>query len=263
MTAAGRARRASWRRGTPALLLVAAGIGVWEAAIRLFHVPDYLLPAPSAVAADFGGDGRLLLDNSLVTLREMLLGFALAVAAGLLLAVALHLSGTLRRALYPLLIGSQTIPVVVLAPVLVILLGFDLAPKLAIVALVCFFPIVVNTVDGLRSVDPELVRMMRTLDGSRWAILKRVELPWALPLAFSGMRVAATYAAIGAVFGEWAGSSAGLGYLMLQATPNLDTPRIFAAIVILTALSLGLFLLIRTVERRVAGWAERPAATQP
>jgi putative hydroxymethylpyrimidine transport system permease protein len=193
----------------------------------------------------------------------MLLGFALAVAAGLLLAVALHLSGTLRRALYPLLISSQTIPVVVLAPVLVILLGFDLAPKLAIVALVCFFPIVVNTVDGLRSVDPELVRMMRTLDGSRWAILKRVELPWALPLAFSGMRVAATYAAIGAVFGEWAGSSAGLGYLMLQATPNLDTPRIFAAIVILTALSLGLFLLIRLVERRVVGWAVRPAATQP
>ena len=258
MSAAGRRRRGSWRRGAPALLLVVAGIGVWEAAIRLFHVPDYLLPAPSAVAADFGADGRLLLDNSLVTLKEMLLGFALAVAAGLLLAVALHLSGTLRRALYPLLIGSQTIPVVVLAPVLVILLGFDLAPKLAIVALVCFFPIVVNTVGGLRSVDPELIRMMRTLDGSRWAILKRVELPWALPLAFSGMRVAATYAAIGAVFGEWAGSSAGLGYLMLQATPNLDTPRIFAAIVILTALSLGLFLLVQLAERLLVPWA--PAA---
>jgi putative hydroxymethylpyrimidine transport system permease protein len=255
-------RRATRRQGGPALLLVIVGIGVWEAAIRLFRVPDYLLPAPSAIVADFGVDGRLLLDNSLVTLTEMALGFALAVAAGLVLAVGLHLSGTLRRALYPLLIGSQTIPVVVLAPILVILLGFDLAPKLAIVALVCFFPIVVNTVDGLRSVDPELVRMMRTLDGTRWAILKRVELPWALPLAFSGMRVAATYAAIGAVFGEWAGSSSGLGYLMLQATPNLDTPRIFAAIVILTALSLGLFLLIRALERLLVPWAP-PAATQP
>jgi putative hydroxymethylpyrimidine transport system permease protein len=262
MTAGSRPRRAGRWRGVPALLLVVAGLGLWEAAIRLFRVPDYLLPAPSAIVADFGADGRLLLDNALVTLEEMALGLALAVAAGLLLAVALHLSGTLRRAVYPLLIGSQTVPVVVLAPILVILLGFDLAPKLAIVALVCFFPIVVNTVDGLRSVDPELVRMMRTLDGSRWAILKRVELPWALPLAFSGMRVAATYAAIGAVFGEWAGSSAGLGYLMLQATPNLDTPRIFAAIVILTVLSLALFLLIRALERLLVPWA-RPAAAQP
>jgi putative hydroxymethylpyrimidine transport system permease protein len=262
MTAGSRPRRAGRWRGAPALLLAVAGVGLWEAAIRLFRVPDYLLPAPSAIVADFGADGRLLLDNALVTLEEMALGLALAVAAGLILAVALHLSGTLRRAVYPLLIGSQTVPVVVLAPILVILLGFDLAPKLAIVALVCFFPIVVNTVDGLRSVDPELVRMMRTLDGSRWAILRRVELPWALPMAFSGMRVAATYAAIGAVFGEWAGSSAGLGYLMLQATPNLDTPRIFAAIVILTALSLALFLLIRALERLLVPWA-RPAAAQP
>src|SRR6266540_860251 len=219
---------AGMRRYGPALALVAAGIAVWEAAIRLLRVPDYLLPAPSAVAAGLG------------------------------LAVVLHLSGTLRRALYPILIGSQTIPIVVLAPILVILLGFDLAPKLAIVALICFFPIVVNTVDGLASVDEDLVRMMRTLDGSRWAIFKRVELPWALPTAFSGMRVAATYAAIGAVFGEWAGSSAGLGYLMLQATPNLNTPRIFAAIVILTALSLGLFLSIRGLERLLVPWA-RPA----
>lgn len=256
-------RPARWRRYGPAVVLVAAGLAVWEAAIRALHVPDYLLPAPSAIAADFPADGRLLLDNSLVTLREMGLGFALAVVAGLALAIVLHLSGTLRRALYPILIGSQTIPIVVLAPILVILLGFDLAPKLAIVALICFFPIVVNTVDGLRSVDPELVRMMRTLDGSRWAILKRVELPWALPLAFSGMRVAATYAAIGAVFGEWAGSSAGLGYLMLQATPNLDTPRIFAAIVILTVLSLALFLLIRMLERLLVPWAQPAPAHEP
>ncbi len=253
--AGARARRRGWRRYGPSLVLALGAVGVWEVAVRGLRVPDYLLPAPSAVAADFAGDRRLLLDNSLVTLRELVLGFALAVAAGLALAVVLHLSGTLRRALYPILIGSQTVPVVVLAPVLVILLGFDLAPKLAIVALICFFPVVVNTVDGLRSVDEDLVRMMRTLDGSRWAIFKRVELPWALPLAFSGMRVAATYAAIGAVFGEWAGSSAGLGYLMLQATPNLDTPRIFAAIVILTLLSLALFLSVSLLERLLVPWA--------
>ena len=259
MRAGGHGGRGTWRRHGPALALALAGIGAWELAVRALHVPRYLLPAPSAVAGDVGTDGRLLLDNSWVTLREMLGGFALAVAAGLALALALHLSRTLRRALYPILIGSQTVPIVVLAPILVVLLGFDIAPKLAIVALVCFFPIVVNGVDGLRSVDADLVRMMRTLDASRWAILRRVELPSALPPLFSGMRVAATYAAIGAVFGEWSGSSAGLGYLMLQATPNLDTPRIFAAVVILTLLSLALFLLVSLSERVLAPWARTPA----
>jgi len=247
------------RRYGPALVLVLAGLAAWELAVRALHVPEYLLPAPSAVAADLREDGRLLLDSSWVTLREMALGFAIAVAAGLALALLLHLSGTLRQALYPILIGSQTVPVVVLAPILVILLGFDLAPKLVIVALICFFPIVVNGVDGLRSVDADLVRMMRTLDASRWALLKRVELPSALPPLFSGMRVAATYAAIGAVFGEWSGSSAGLGYVMLQATPNLDTPRIFAAVVILTLLSLALFLLVSLLERVLVPWARTPA----
>jgi ABC-type nitrate/sulfonate/bicarbonate transport system permease component/ABC-type nitrate/sulfonate/bicarbonate transport system substrate-binding protein len=253
------APRWAFRHG-PALALSLAALGTWELAVRALRVPEYLLPAPSAVLADLLDDRRLLLDGAWVTLREMLGGIAIAVAAGLALALLLHLSATLRRALYPLLIGSQTVPVVVLAPVLVILLGFDLAPKLAIVALTCFFPIVVNGVDGLRSVDAELVRMMRTLHASRWGILRRVELPSALPPLFSGMRVAATYAAIGAVFGEWAGSNAGLGYVMLQATPSLDTPRIFAAVVLLTLLSLALFALVSLLERALVPWGRRPGA---
>ena len=122
-----------------------------------------------------------------------------------------------------------------------ILLGYGILPKLVIVALICFFPIVVNGIDGLRSVDDELITMMRTLDASRWAILRRVEFPAALPSIFSGMRIAATFASIGAVFGEWSGSNQGLGYVMLAATPNLLTARIFAAIVLLTAIALVLF----------------------
>jgi len=254
MTATLRRRSRTFRSG-PALALLLGGLVLWELLVRALRVPAYLLPAPSAVAADFHTDAGLLASATWVTLREVVLGFLLACATGLALALALHLSATLRRALYPLLIASQTVPVVVLAPILVILLGFDLAPKLVIVALICFFPIVVNGTDGLRSVDPELVRMMRTLDASRWAILKRVEWPSALPMVFSGLRVAATYAAVGAVFGEWAGSNAGLGYVMLQATPNLDTARIFAAIVILTVLSLALFLLVSLVERLAVPWA--------
>ena len=169
-----------------------------------------------------------------VALREVLVGFAIAAVAGVGLAIVLHMFAPLRRAVYPLLIGSQTIPIVVLAPILVILLGYGILPKLVIVALICFFPIVVNGLDGLRSVDDDFIRMMRTLDANRWAIFRRIEFPAALPSIFSGMRIAATFAAIGAVFGEWSGASAGFGYVILEATPNLQTARIFAAILILT-----------------------------
>jgi putative hydroxymethylpyrimidine transport system permease protein len=149
---------------------------------------------------------------------------------------------------------SQTVPTVLLAPILAILLGYGIEPKLVVVAVVCFFPIVVNAVDGLRSADPELVRMMRTLHGGRLAIFRRVELPGALPAIFSGARIAATYAAVGAVFGEWAGSSAGLGFVILQAQPALETARIFAAVLILSALALCLYALVTLAERLLVPW---------
>jgi putative hydroxymethylpyrimidine transport system permease protein len=144
----------------------------------------------------------------------------------------------------------------------VILLGYGILPKLVIVALICFFPIVVNGVDGLRSVDEDLIRMMRTLHGTRWSIFKRVEFPAALPSFFSGMRIAATFAAIGAVFGEWSGSNQGLGYVMLAATPNLLTARIFAAIVLLTAVALMLFGVVSLLERIFVPWAPKGGSTQ-
>jgi putative hydroxymethylpyrimidine transport system permease protein len=241
-------------RWWPPLALVSAGIGIWELVVRAAHVPDYLFPAPSAVAASLGADAGLLAGATLVTLREVLLGYLLAVAVALLFAVLLHFSTALRRALLPLLVLSQTVPTVVLAPILAILLGFGIEPKLIVVAIVCFFPIVVNAVDGLRSTDRELVRMMRTLDGNRAAIFRRVELPGALPAIFSGARIAATYAAVGAIFGEWAGSSSGLGFVMLQSQPSLDTPRIFACVLVLSALALGLYGLVSLVERLIVPW---------
>jgi len=225
--------------------------------VRLANVPEYLIPTPSEVAADFGSDWPVLEPSLLVTLREIALGFAISVIAGIGLAVLLHLSPTTRRAVYPILIGSQTIPIIVLAPILVIIFGYGILPKLIIVALICFFPIVVNVIDGLRSVDDDLIRMMLTLNGTRWSIFRRVEFPAALPSIFSGMRIAATFAAIGAVFGEWSGSNQGLGYVMLAATPNLLTARIFAAIVLLTVVALGLFGLVSVLERVLVPWAPR------
>jgi putative hydroxymethylpyrimidine transport system permease protein len=238
----------------PPALLLAAAVCVWELVIRAAHVPDYLFPAPSAVASALGSDADLLASATAVTLREVLLGYLLALALGLSLAILIHFSAALRRALLPILVLSQTVPTVVLAPILAIVLGYGIEPKLVVIALVCFFPIVVNTVDGLRSTDPELARMMRTLDATRSATFRRVEFPGALPAVFSGARIAATYAAVGAVFGEWAGSSAGLGFVMLQAQPSLATARIFAAVLILSAIALGLYALVSLAERLFVPW---------
>lgn len=247
-----------WRSYGLALLFLLILIGLWEVIIRVQHVPTYLLPAPSGVVRAMWTDWSEKLEpNAIVTLREILAGFMISVVAGIGIAIGLHLYAPLRRATYPLLIGSQTIPIVVLAPVLVIFLGFGIAPKLVIVALICFFPIVVNGLDGLRSVDDEFIHMMRTLHASRWAIFRRVEFPAALPAIFSGMRVAATFAAIGAVFGEWAGANEGLGYLIQASTPNLQTERIFAAIVLLTAIAMGLFGLVSLLERWLVPWAPK------
>jgi putative hydroxymethylpyrimidine transport system permease protein len=247
------------RRVLPPLLLLAAAVGLWELAVVLNETPGWLFPRPTAVAASLFDDRGLLASALTVTLREMLLGYLLALAAALGLAIVLHFSAALRVALMPLLVLSQTVPTVVLAPILAILLGFGLEPKILVVAIVCFFPIVVNAVDGLRARDPELVRMMRTLDGGRLAIFRRVEFPSALPAIFSGARVAAAYAAVGAVFGEWAGSSAGLGFVMIQAQPALLTARIFAVVVVLSLMAIALYGLVTLAERLLVPW-QREAA---
>jgi putative hydroxymethylpyrimidine transport system permease protein len=239
----------------PAILLTIATIVVWELFIQILEVEQYLFPAPTDIANALAEDPQTFAEEAWFTIKEIVLGFAIAVIAGLGIAIALHMSGLLRQAVFPILITSQTIPMVVLAPIFVILMGFGMAPKLAIVGLICFFPIVVNTVDGLRSVDPAYIKMMRTLDASRMAIFRRVEFPAALPMIFTGARIGATYAAIGAVLGEWSGSTGGIGYLIQQNVPSLNTPAVFGGIVVLSAISLTLFGLVTLVERLTIPWA--------
>ena len=247
-----------WRSYGLALLFVLLVLALWEIYVRAADVPKYLFPAPSQIVVSFKEDWSTILWPAMwVSSREVLVGFAISVVFGIGIAIVLHMFGPLRRAVYPLLISSQTIPIVVIAPILVILLGFGILPKLVIVALICFFPIVVNGLDGLRSVDDDFIRMMKTLDAGRWAIFRRIEFPAALPSIFSGMRIAATFAAIGAVFGEYAGASGGLGYVIQEATPNLQTARIFAAIMILTLIALLLFGLVSLLERVLVPWAPR------
>jgi ABC-type nitrate/sulfonate/bicarbonate transport system permease component len=248
------------KRWLPPLAIIALLLGAWELAARLDVIADalklepFLVPAPSDIAQALWQDRELLIENTWVTLQEVLAGFALAVAAGVAFAVVLHLSPTLRRAFYPLLVASQTVPIVVLAPILVVWLGFGIGPKLAIIALICFFPVTVNTLDGLGAVDPDLMKMMRTLDASRWQTLRRIEAPTALPYLFSGAKIAVAIAVIGAVFGEWAGSSSGLGHLIQEASAQLQTDRTFAAVVVLSAIAITLFALLAALERRIAWW---------
>jgi NitT/TauT family transport system permease protein/putative hydroxymethylpyrimidine transport system permease protein len=241
----------------PAALL-AALIGGWELFARLGGVEGYLLPAPSEVASALWRDRDLLAPDAWVTAREVLLGFGIALAAGVVIALALHLSPVLRRAVYPLVVASQAIPVVVIAPILVIWFGFGITPKLIIIALICFFPIVVNTLDGLQSVDRDQIKLLRTLGASRLDLLRRLELPFSLPFLFSGAKIAVAVAVIGAVFGELVGSDAGLGHAIQVGTAQLETARVFAAVLILSVMAIALFGLVALVERWAAPWARAP-----
>ncbi|HEX4626568.1 MAG TPA: ABC transporter permease [Solirubrobacteraceae bacterium] len=240
----------------PALLLLVL-LGAWELYARLGPLDPLILPAPDQIASSLWHDRGLLWDNLAVTGREVLLGILVAVVAGVGCAIAIHLSATLRRGVYPLLVASQTLPIVIIAPLLVAWFGYDLAPKLAIVALICFFPVTVTTLDALASVDPDAIKLLRTLDASRWQVFRHLEAPAALPGLLSGAKIAVAVAVIGAVLAEQAGSSDGLGHLLLQAIPQLETPRAYAAVVLLSALALLLFGALTLAERLAVPWAPR------
>ncbi|HEX8688618.1 MAG TPA: ABC transporter permease [Solirubrobacterales bacterium] len=248
------------RRWAPPIVALAALVGAWQVAATTDAIADalnlepFLVPSPSEIAEALWENRALLADNAWVTLQEILLGFLCGLVAGIALAVAIHLSTGLRLALYPLLIASQTIPILVLAPILVVWFGYGMGPKLALVALICFFPVTVATAAGLRAVDGEAIKMMRSLDASRPQLLWRLEAPTALPFFFNGARLAAVFAPIGALFGEWAGANGGLGHMILLDNGQLETARVFAAALVLTAIALFLFALLALAERRVVRW---------
>ncbi len=248
------------RRWLLPLLLLAALLGAWQLAASsgaladLLGLESFLVPSPAEVGEELWQSRSLLAENAWVTLQEIVLGLACALIAGVGFAVAMHLSQLLRDAAYPLIVASQTIPIVVIAPILLVWLGFGIGPKVVVVALICFFPVTVNVLDGLRSTAPDAVKLMRSLDASRWQIFHRVEAPSALPSFFTGAKIAVVVAPIGAVFGEWVGGSAGLGHLILEDNAKLEIAREFAAVAVLSAIALALIGLIALAERRVVGW---------
>lgn len=242
------------RRWSPPLLVLTAGIAIWEIWVRIDRTPDWLLPRPSLIARTLVDDRGLLLHHTWVTVQEILVGFAVALVLGVLLAVLIDASPLTERAVYPLIVASQAIPIVALAPLLLVWFGYGLLPKVIVTALVAFFPIVVTTVDGLRSTDSEVLALLRSMGAGRWARFRLAKAPSALPSLFSGARIGISVAVIGAVFGEYAGANAGLGYLMNISSGRLLTSRVFACIVILAALAITLFALVSLVERLLLPW---------
>jgi putative hydroxymethylpyrimidine transport system permease protein len=237
-----------------AVALLIIGLGAWELLVRAGGVDELLLPAPTQIAESLWNDRGLLGEDLAVTSWEVLAGLAAAIAIGAALGIGMHLWPAMRRALRPLIIGSQAVPVPVIAPLFVLVLGFGLAPKVLMVALVCFFPVTINLYDGLRRVDPDARKLLRSFDATRWQTFRLLEAPSALPAAFTGLKVAAAVSVIGAVFAEWAGSDRGLGHALLTANGQLETARAFAATFLLFALAIALYGLFALAERRVVTW---------
>lgn len=229
-------------------VVIAVLIAVWELVVREFDVKPYILPAPSAIARKTVADWPILFPNLRVTVKEMLLGFGLAAAVGILLGTLIAMSTVFRRGVFPLVIASQTVPVIAIAPVLVIWFGYNILPRVLVTALVAFFPLTVNTVAGLRAVDPELVRLFRSLNASRLQIFRKLTFPSGLPYIFAGLKVAATLCVIGATVSEWVGADKGLGYLIVTDTSQLETTRVFASIFLLSVSGIALYMLVAGLE---------------
>ncbi|MGB2983673.1 MAG: ABC transporter permease [Candidatus Bipolaricaulia bacterium] len=243
----------------PIVLLVAL-LSIWELAVRVAHVPGYILPPPSRIVATFVVRLPLLWSHTVITLAEIVFGLLLGSAGGFLLAAAIVYVPVLEWALHPVIIASQMVPVFAIAPLLIVWLGYGLLPKVVVAALIGFFPIVINGVDGLRAANEETVELFRSLGASRWQVFAKLRFPGSLPALFSGWKVGATLSVVGATIGEWIGATRGLGFLMLQSNALLRVDVVFAAILALTLIGLLLFGVIRIIEWWVLRWRRSFAA---
>lgn len=237
----------------PVLLLGLVIVG-WWAAVRVFGIPAYLLPPPEAVAQRMLEDYPTLLRHGGATLSVILLGFGISVAFGVALALAVVLNRTAERMLMPLIVGSQTIPKVAIAPLFVVWLGFGMQPKVAVTFLISFFPVVVSTVAGLKAVENDMLDLVRSMGAGAMKSVLKVRIPTALPQIFAGLKIAITSAVVGAIVAEFVGSDVGLGYLLLTSTATLDGPLVWSALLMLVAIGISLFVAVAQVERLVIPW---------
>jgi NitT/TauT family transport system permease protein len=255
------ARPAATRRRVPdavlALGLAAAVLIIWELAIRAFSVSTFVLPAPSAVIRSLIASRAQLAIAARATAIEIVLGFILAALTGIVVALVIVRFERFGRALYPLIVLFQNVPKVALAPIFILWFGFDLAPKIVLIVVIAFFPVAIDMLAGLESVDPSFVALMQSVGASRGKILFRVRIPHSLPSLMAGLKVAITFSVIGAIVGEFAGANQGLGYVIEFASTQLDTPLIFAALIVVSVLGLAFYYAVELAERILVPWAPK------
>lgn len=237
----------------PVVLLV-VGLIVWEVGVWITDTPRWFLPAPSEVLDEMLESRWLLWGHTRTTLSEVLVGFGIAMVVGIVSAVGIASSRVAERTIYPLIVASQAIPIIALAPILLIWFGYGMTPKVIVVVLICYFPIAINMADGLRSVDPDAVALLRSMGASRQQIMTMVRIPASLPFLLSGLRIAAAVSVIGAIVGEWVGASSGLGYLMTRSASSFQTPLLFAAVAISALMGMVMFVLVVLAERILVPW---------
>lgn len=243
-----------WRDRLPPIL---AGIGLvvfWQLVITVFRVPQFIAPSPLDVVMVFVNDGMLLLRNFWPTLFEALLGFFFGNLTAILLAVWFVHNQTAERAFYPLAVFFHTIPIIAVAPILVLIFGNGYAPKVMIAALICFFPMLVNMVRGLKAVSPQMLELMRVLSASKPEVFWKLRIQSSLPFLFAALKIASTTCVIGALVGEWIGSSFGLGALIIEATYNFRSPLLYATVLVGALLAVTLFAITSWIERKVIRW---------
>ena len=241
-------------RWVVSLAIVAGLVLVWQGVVVFYDIPHWKLPAPLEVAKELWYSKGLLASHTWITVQEMLLGLLAALAAGLFLATVINMSRTLARVVYPVIIAAETFPIIIMAPLLLIWVGYGIEHKVIVVALIAFFPVVINTADGLRSADPDLLNLMRTMGANRWQLFTKVQIPNALPFMFSGIKLAATVSVIGAVIGEWVGSSEGLGYLAMLSKGKFLFDRVYAVTFLFSLLGMSMFVLVGLLERLMLPW---------
>ncbi|HSR46990.1 MAG TPA: ABC transporter permease [Anaerolineales bacterium] len=248
-----RARR--WiRQVTPPIIVLGLAVVAWMATARATGLPAFILPSPGQVVLAGWETRQALLAALGATLSETAVGLLIAVTMAAALAAVMDFSSWLRRALYPLLVASQTVQILAIAPLLIIWFGFGLTSKVLIVVLICFFPLTLSMADGLASADPDLVALYRAMGARRTQLWRMIRLPAALPAFFSGLKIAVTYSVVGATIGEWVGGTQGLGLYMLRSKNALATDQVFVAILVTSAVSISLFLLVTAIERAALPW---------
>ncbi len=246
---------AEWvNRSGPVLAIFALVFALWEAAVRALSVPEYILPSPSVIVAKIVVSWQLLLANAFVTFQEILIGFGLSVLIAIPLAIAVVYSRVFERVAFPFMVSLQTIPKVALAPILVMWLGYGIMPKVMVAFLISFFPIVINSVIGMRSAEKEMIYLVQSMGASELTTFLKIRLPKALPSIFGGLKVGMGQAVVGATVGEFIAAEQGLGYLQLIAQVRLDTPLLFAAVVVLSLLGVLLFNVVAFIERIALPW---------